>query len=279
MKIPLVLASCSMLVACTLVPKTAPPEAAPSKGVLIAVGGGGTTPEIIERALAQAGGKGVAMLIAAQASSDPKSGDESRTFWMEHGATNVTVLDLSDPAAAVRAIEMAAFIWMPGGDQKRLYEALAKAEVIDDIVKRFHEGAVVGGTSAGAAVLSKWMIMGGETADLKSVKAGGTQTSDGLGLCPEVILDQHFVQRQRFTRLLACVLDHPEAIGVGIDEKTAVVMTARSFEVIGESSVLVVDARQAKRALPTDGAAHSASDMKLHVLKRGDKFEWSAKSD
>ncbi|MDZ4773484.1 MAG: cyanophycinase [Planctomycetota bacterium] len=279
MKIPFVFAACSLLVACTLALKSAPPDAARPKGVLIAVGGGGTTPEIIERALMQAGGKSAAMLIVAQASSDPKSGEESRTFWMEHGATNVSVLDVSDPVAALLAIEKAAFIWMPGGDQKRLLEALETAKLVDAIVKRFHEGAVVGGTSAGAAAMSKLMIMGGDKADLKSVKAGATQTTDGLGLWPEVILDQHFVQRQRFTRMLACVLDHPEAIGVGIDEKTAVVVSGRSFEVIGESTVLVVDARAAKRVARADGELHSASDLKLHVLKRGDKFEWAAKSD
>jgi cyanophycinase len=214
------------------------------------------------------------MLIVPQASSDPKAGEESRTFWMEHGATIVEVLDLADPAAATKAIEKAAFIWMPGGDQSRLYDALNAAKLVPVIVERFRAGAVVGGTSAGAAILSKLMIIGGEKADLKSVRAGGTETSDGLGLVTDVVLDQHFVKRQRFTRLLSCVLDHPDTVGVGIDEQTAVIVTGHALEVIGESSVLIIDPRGAKCAPRKAGELHDATGLKLHVLVRGDKFDF-----
>ena len=79
------------VVASTVAPTPAP------KGKLVIVGGGGTTDEIIQRALALAGGKDARMLVVGQASSDPKAGEESRVFWMEKGATNVGVLDLSDP--------------------------------------------------------------------------------------------------------------------------------------------------------------------------------------
>ncbi len=277
MKLQIALALCSLSLAWAPLTQVTPPAPGP-KGTVIAVGGGGTTPEIIERALQAAGGKSARVLIAAQASSDPKAGEESRTFWMEHGATDVHVLDLSDREAALKEIRAAAFIWMPGGVQTTLYDALAKADVVTAIVDRFRAGAVVGGTSAGCAILSKCMIIGGDQADLKNVRAGGTQTTDGLGVAPDVIFDQHFLQRQRFNRLLACVLDHPEQVGVGIDEKTAVVMSGTAFEVIGESSVFVVDARAAVRTPPQSGEKHSARDVKLHVLTRGDKFDLAPKT-
>src|SRR2546428_204716 len=95
------------------------------------------------------------------------------------------------------------------------------------------------------------VVGGGGTTDAIVERAfqlcGGTQPTDGLALWPEVIVDQHFFKRQRFNRLLACVLDHPELVGVGIDEKTAVVVSNDKCEVIGESTVLVVDARSAVR--------------------------------
>lgn len=243
------------------------------RGKLLAVGGGGTTPEIIERALELAGGKGARMLIVPQASSDPKSGEESKIFWMEHGALDVHVLDLADEPAALREVEQAAFIWMPGGDQSRLCEELARTSVPAAIARRYEQGALVGGTSAGAAALSRTMIIGGERADLKSVKPGGTQVALGLDLARDMIFDQHFVQRQRFTRLLACVLDHPAQVGIGIDEKTAVIVSGTSLEVIGDSSVLIVDARGARPATPPSGERFSALDVRLHVLQRGDRWE------
>ena len=268
----------SIAVVCSLAFQANPPEAHGPKGKLVVVGGGGTTPEIMERAFELAGGKSARMLIVAQASSNPEAGEESKVFWMEKGATDVGVLDLTDEAQALREVAKAAFIWMPGGDQSRLFDELAKTKIPAAIRKRYEEGAVVGGTSAGAAVMSQVMLVGGDKADLKSVRAGGSQTAEGLGVWPAVIVDQHFVKRQRFTRLLACVLDHPELVGIGIDEKTAVVVSGSHCEVIGESSVLVIDARSAKRAPAKDTELQSASDMKLSVFKSGDNFDLAPKA-
>lgn len=276
MKLHLALVPFALLLVCSLAFTTpAPPEAEP-KGVLVAVGGGGTTPEIIERALTLAGGKSAPLLIVLEASSEPDPA-ETIKFWQDHGAANVQVLDVKDRVAALKSIEKAAFIWMGGGDQSRLIAALNEAKLVPAIVERFRAGAVVGGTSAGAAVLSKLMIIGGERADLKSVRAGGTETTDGLGLVTAAVLDQHFVKRQRFSRLLSCVLDHPETIGIGIDERTAAFISGHTIEAVGESSVLIIDARSAKCAPRTAGENHSAMGVNLHVLTRGDKFEFGSK--
>src|SRR6185295_17336884 len=133
----------------------------------------------------------------------------------------------------------------------------------------------VGGTSAGAAVMSRVMIVGGETADLTIVRSGTVLTADGLGLIPGAIVDQHFVRRQRFNRLLSAVLDHPDLVGIGIDEKTAIVVSGSSFEVVGDSNVLVVDARAARVENRADKTPPGAADMKLSVLRAGMKLDLS----
>lgn len=246
------------------------------RGKLLVVGGGGTTDAIIERAFALCGGKGARMLVVPQAAEDAAtSGRESAEFWREKGGQNVTVIDVAKPDEARAAIAAADFVWMPGGDQVRLMEELEKAGLVDAIRARYEHGALVGGTSAGAAVISNAMILGGEDkADRSSVRAGGTQIGRGLGLLTNAIVDQHFMKRQRFNRLLACTLEHPALVGVGIDERTAIVVTEGHLcEVVGESAVTVIDARSAKRSVPKDGERFSASGVVLDVRLTGERFD------
>lgn len=244
-----------------------------SKGRLVAVGGGGTTDAIVARAIELAGGPGKRMLIVPQASGAEDAGAGSVEFWQKHGARDVRVLELGDREKALTAIREADFVWMPGGDQSRLMKALLDADLVPAIRERFQAGAVVGGTSAGAAVLSSVMIVGGDTADLKSVRGAGTLTTEGLGLWPGAVVDQHFVQRQRFNRLLSCVLDLPQLVGVGIDEKTAVILHPDgACEVVGDGSVVIVDPRRAQRRPAKSGELHSADGVALSVLRNGDRF-------
>jgi cyanophycinase len=186
------------------------------------------------------------MLIVPQASSVPEqSGKSSAEFWAKSGVRSVDVLKLDDPKAAAEQVDSADLIWMGGGDQSRLTKALAGTGVPEAIRKRYADGAVVGGTSAGAAVLSSVMITG-EAYDLTTLKPNGTQTAAGLGLWPGAIVDQHFIKRQRLPRLLSAVLDKPELVGIGVDESTGALLSGTKIEVIGASQVIVIDARQAK---------------------------------
>ena len=139
---------------------------------------------------------------------------------------------------------------------------------LDDLIRaRRNAGAVVAGTSAGAAVMTKVMITG--DADLKNIMAGATVTRDGLGHWPEAIVDQHFLQRQRNNRLVSAVLDRPSLVGVGIDESTAVVVRGSEIEVVGKSTVVVVDARRATLQETTTGAVSAGTGLTLHVLRAG----------
>jgi cyanophycinase len=244
-----------------------------AKGRLLAVGGGGTTDAIVARALELAGGKEKRVLIVPQASASADAGQSSAEFWREKGALDVQVLALDDREKALAAIRAADFVWMPGGDQSRLMAALREGGVLDAIRARYRDGALVGGTSAGAAVLSATMIIGGERADLTAVKAGGTEMEEGIGVWPNVLVDQHFLKRQRFNRLLSGVLDHPDLVGVGIDERTGVVLHPDgTCEVVGEGGVLIVDARRANRRTAAKGEVHSADALSMSIRRAGEKF-------
>jgi cyanophycinase len=249
---------------------TAQPAPDP-KGILVIVGGGEIPPEILARTLALAGGPSASIAILPQASELAETGDTAIAMWKGAGARKAVSVDVTDRAAAMQAIAEATLIWFPGGDQNRLTGALEKTGLPELIRTRYLEGAVVGGTSAGAAVMSKVMITG--DADLQSITAGKTKTADGLGLWPDVIVDQHFLKRQREARLISLVLDRPGLVGVGIDESTAVVVTGHRFEVIGRSSVVVIDARAAKVDRTPDGQLGTGLDLRLHVLNPGIQFD------
>lgn len=244
-----------------------------AKGWLCIVGGGGTTDAMYERMFAAAGGKGAKVVILPQASELAETGKESVETWTKHGATNVEWLDLKDPARDREKVRAASVIWFPGGVQTRLMKALHEAGIVEIVRQRFVDGAVVGGTSAGAAVLSATMIIGGDRADLTNVKSGGTEMAEGLGLWPGALVDQHFLKRQRFNRLLSGVLDHPDLVGVGIDERTGVILHPDGVcEVVGDGGVLVIDARRANRRPAAKSELQSADSMTLAIHKAGERF-------
>ncbi len=254
------------LASCTAPSPAQPPRAS---GALVIVGGGGTPDAVVARMIALAGGPGARTIVLPQASSRPEAGSESETFWKGKGLEHVASVDLADPVAARKAIESADLIWFPGGDQSRLMDAIEKAGVADAIRARHAAGAVVGGTSAGAAVMSPSMIVGGETADLTVVRAGSVELAQGLGLFPGTVVDQHFLKRQRFNRLLSTVLEHPDVVGIGIDEKTAIIVSGTGFDVLGESGVLVLDARGTAKS-ETGPAAGTA---RLTLLRGGMRYD------
>jgi cyanophycinase len=153
------------------------------------------------------------------------------------------------------------------------------------IHERYRAGAVIGGTSAGAAVMSDPMITGDErrlggnrppsdsTQAFLTIDRGNIVTAAGFGLLPAAIVDQHFVRRKRHNRLISLVLEHPERIGAGIDESTALLVTPDGrWHVLGESVVVVYDARQARTTSPTAPVLGTAG-MLMHVLPAGSIFD------
>jgi cyanophycinase len=263
----LVTALAVVALACCVAPLRAhAPEPTP-KGHLLIIGGNGTSDDIVARALSAGGGATGRVVIFPQASELPETGSEAVKMWTAAGFGRAVVADPKDPAAAIQLVRDATFIWFPGGDQNRLMKAFENTGIPEAIRARYSAGALVGGTSAGAAVMSLVMITG--EADLQSITAGKTETAPGLGLFPRVIVDQHFLKRQRANRLISAVLDHPDLVGVGIDETTAIFVTGSAFEVLGKNSVVVVDARKAGAIQAPKGKLSWGRNLALSVLTAG----------
>ena len=253
---------------CLAAPAVATSAPPAPKGHLLIIGGNGTTPDMMRRAVEAAGGPGGQVVIFPQASELAETGANAVKMWQEAGLPKAVVADATRPSEAVAMVEASSFIWFPGGDQTRLMKALEGTGIPEAIHARYAAGALVGGTSAGAAVMSRVMITG-DAFDLQSITAAKTDTRPGLGLFPEAIVDQHFLKRQRTNRLVSAVLDHPDLVGIGIDETTAIFVTGRRFEVLGKSSVVVIDARKAAvDKTPTDQLA-TGRNLRLSVLKAG----------
>jgi cyanophycinase len=266
-----------------------PDAAAPrASGHLVIVGGGPIPAAINQRFFELAGGEGKARLVVLPmaSASGVESGAEKAESFRKMGAASAVSLQLTRADAGAdsvaRILGQATGIWFPGGDQNRLTAAILGTPVLDSIRSRYRHGAVVGGTSAGAAVMSDPMIGGDER------RPGGTRpdTTDnwmtidrddvilvsGFGLLPNVTVDQHFLRRRRHNRLISVVLEHPTVVGIGIDESTALVVPPSGpWEVIGASQAVVYDARRS--TLTSARAALGATDVQLHVLPPGSRFD------
>jgi len=263
------------------------PIGAQPRGSLVIVGGGPRGDAITERFIALAGGPGKAkILVLPMASSLPETGAESVAEWRKHGAAawseNLTREEAMRPET-VRGLDSATGIWFPGGDQVRIMAVLDGTPTAAAIRARYAAGAVVGGTSAGAAVMSTPMLTGDERAP-GGVRRDTTQSfitiaredvvvTNGLGLASGAIIDQHFLRRKRHNRLISIVLEHPNLLAIGIDESTALIVEpGKPWTILGESAAVVYDARRATVTAP-GALILGASEIRMHVLPSGSTFD------
>jgi cyanophycinase len=184
--------------------------------------------------------------------------------------------------AAARRLEGITGVWFSGGDQNRHTAALKDTPVEAALHRLYRSGAVLGGTSAGAAIMSAVMLTGDEKrpgGDRPSresyitIDRENIVTAPGFGFLDNAIVDQHFVRRKRHNRLLSLVFEHRELIGVGIDEATALVVRPDgTWQVIGTSSVVVYDPRGAAITNPADPVLGGAG-LRMHILPPGSTFD------
>ena len=161
-----------------------------------------------------------------------------------------------------------------GGDQRRLMALLWETAAFSALHTAFHlRGCCIGGTSAGAAALSRHMLVRGEAVRLPEKEAA--ELDIGLGFMAGAIVDQHFSERGRLARLLSAITQRPELLGVGVDEDTALVIERdTAIEVIGQGAVTLVDARDMKSNNPLiePGERLEMLDVRLHVLPAGHRY-------
>src|SRR5215210_2305737 len=152
------------------------------KGTLVIVGGGGTTDAIVARTLQLAGGANAVVAVLPQSSAVEGAGDSSVKMWLDAGAKSARKEDFK-AADAKSSLESSTLIWIPGGDQNRFMTAIEATGLAEVIRAQYRKGTVVGGTSAGGALMAEWMMTG--DADLKALTAGSTVMKKGLALWPE----------------------------------------------------------------------------------------------
>jgi cyanophycinase len=180
----------------------------------------------------------------------------------------------------IEAVKQATGVFFTGGDQLRLTSVVAGTPFGDCVRDRlWHDGLVVGGTSAGAAAMSSTMLIGGS--DHGTVRRADIRLAPGFGFLRDVIVDTHFAQRGRLSRLLAVLAQNPEILAIGIDENTAIEVhpDERRFTVVGEGATFVCDGTVTYSNAADAGEEDvlAMTDSLLHILPAGYSFDIASK--
>jgi cyanophycinase len=257
-------------------------EASHGRGPLVIIGGAEDREGdcvVLREFVRRAGGVQAHIVVLTAATSMPREvGDDYIRVFERIGAENVQVIDTEyredgDKQEAVEKVQQATGIFFTGGDQARIIELVKGTRVDKTIRERHAQGVVIGGTSAGAAMMPETMIIEGDSATNPRVDI--VDMGPGMGFLPGIAVDQHFAQRGRLGRLIAALVQQPAILGIGIDENTAVIVDGDEFEVVGQSAVTVVDESEATHnnlqgLLRDEGLA--ICGVRLHILPQGYRF-------
>jgi cyanophycinase len=216
--------------------------------------------------------------LITSASNMPKETGVSYTAAFEKiGINNVKIMDIRtreqtrNPKYQER-LENADVIFFTGGDQLRITSILGGTPVLETIKSRyFNEKCVIAGTSAGASAMSETMIYEGEICE--ALCKGKVQLTSGIGLIKNVVIDSHFIQRGRFSRLMDIVTTNPGTIGLGLGEDTGVVIRkGYILESIGNGLTVIFDGQHIKYTNISDiqiGEAIAVENVCVHTLTKG----------
>jgi cyanophycinase len=260
-------------------------ELSEARGRLVAIGGGdikeGDAP-LLKEFVKLARGPRARVVVMTVATDEPaKAAAEYVDAFRRLGVDDVKAVDVSSRAdtllpESLEAVKHATGLFFTGGDQLHITSLLGGTEMQALVHRRYERGLVVGGTSAGAAMMSNSMILGGEPDE--NPKVGAVKIGPGMDLLIGAVIDTHFSQRGRFGRLLTAVAHYPQDLGLGIDEKTAMIVNRNEFEVAGEGAVTVVDGgAMTYTSLPytDEGGGLSLYGVRVHVLSAGARFDLS----
>ncbi len=239
--------------------------------------------DILSAFFKSAGGENATIGIIPSASREPTIvGDRYYQIFQDMGAKQVQILDIRHREECeeehwLNILNDCTGIFVTGGDQLRLRDLIANTLLIDTIKEKVKAGEMVlAGTSAGAAIMGEKMIAGGSSGE--SPNSALVDLTDGLGIVPELLVDQHFHNRNRMARLLSAIAAHPDKLGIGIDEDTCIAMTVKgTFQVLGKGTITIIDPGSLSRtdAAEADEAAPlSLHNLKVHVLNQGDRYDY-----
>ncbi len=237
--------------------------------------------EILQTFFCRAGSSDAHIAIIPSASREPSIiGARYLSIFAEMGAKKVEILDIRERLQCEEpdiqaCLAASTGVFLTGGDQLRLCAVLADTPAMEIIRTRVKRGQLtLAGTSAGAAVMGHHMIAGGGSGE--SPNRALVDMAVGLGILPNVIVDQHFHNRNRMGRLISAIASHPDRIGMGIDEDTcALVEGDGTLQVMGKGTVTIVDPGEVSHTNNPDVGSNeplSVHNLRLHILSYGDRY-------
>jgi cyanophycinase len=264
------------------VPSTAQSTSSSAKGKLFIIGGGDRTRALMETLIATAAMKPDDYAVVLPMSSEEP--DTSFFYFKEDYdpvcknalvCFNFTKKDVNNKNW-LDSLQHARLIFITGGDQERFMNIVRNTPVYTAIHAAYTNGATVGGTSAGAALMSEHMITGNQLTDtsysatFRVVHTNNIEIKEGLGLLTSAIIDQHFIKRSRYNRLLSAIAKYPTLPCIGIDEATAIIVQGDKVKVTGESQVIVL--QHPEQIEVTSKGLIKLKDLQFTIYTEGDEF-------
>jgi len=259
------------------------------RGHLFIIGGGDRPEAMMKRfvELASSFGSGRIVVLPMASATPDETGRNLVEEFKRLGAKEAVYYNFSRQEAEkhpnARLLAESGGIFFSGGDQSRVTQAILDTPIHKMVLDLYYQGAVIGGTSAGAAVMSELMITGDEVRkpaeghEFETIESANVILVRGLGLIKSAIIDQHFATRKRHNRLISVIAVHPELLGIGIDESTAILVNPdETFEVIGNKNVIIYDPSRAKVNIRNDKAI-ALRNLTMHILLEGERFDLKKK--
>lgn len=255
-----------------------------TKGKLFIIGGGSRPDFLVDRMIKEAGLKsGETVAIFPHASEEQDS-----SFYyakQQFEKRNLKALDCAFKKdeklspSKLDSLKTAKLIYIGGGDQVTFMEIInSNPEVKNLLESAYQNGKMIAGTSAGAAVMSEVMITGNQLKykdyenTFDNIEIKNVETKQGLGFIKTAVIDQHFVVRSRYNRLLSLIIENPAYKGIGIDEGTAILVKNGSAEVVGRAQVIVF--KNPKQSKKLNGDKLGAQGITLDIYLNGEKFKF-----
>lgn len=254
------------------------------KGSLFIIGGGSRPDSMIDRMIVETGiqDSGYAIVLTMSGFDPDTSAFYGERQFKDAGVPNIRSYDFERrqtfSQAASDSLTNASLIYITGGSQSRFMDSITETPAIAEALENaYQDGAMISGTSAGAAVMSKIMITGDQhnypeyTSTYYNLEKDNMVTAEGLSLITGVIIDQHFLKRARNNRLLTAIMDYPNHTGIGIDESTAILVKDGKAEVVGDSQVLVY--KNNGQPTSTYEKKIGAKNLRLDIYLPGEIFD------
>ena len=246
----------------------------PQNGSLVIAGGGILPDEIMRTFIELAGGNDAPIVVIPTAAGLKEYDDTWQRIVTNHGATNVTVLHTDNPKQAdtkkfTKAISDASGVWFTGGRQWRLADSYLGTKTEQAFWDLLNRGGVIGGSSAGATIQGSYLARG----DSKTNQIMMGDHEEGFGFLENVAIDQHVLARNRQFDLFSILDKKPGLLGIGIDEKTAIVVQGGEFEVMGASYVLLYDGNFWSKEGTDYKMPLERNGKSFYFLRAGDRYD------